>query len=289
MLGSPTQRLRGWAGPEGGLISERFEDGSTGDDAPHPPHPPLAVLPPTQNPIPDESVRLNGLRGAQSPGASDTAEPRSSTRPSGRNPPCPVLSCVAQGWAGVCRMDAGCWMLDAGAHWDADCLGQGIRVGSWLADLFCCCTYNHVPPNFLNKTPIVYLFLLASARFSYSKLRLSLPATHHHCLRASWAPIFLLPGFLPRRHTTRSRDLLPFLYDPPPHHARLASHLIPRASGSRTSPGRLGSRANHHRPASLGSRCHRASTGLSPRIPPVPEIWLFLRRNYATASRGERR
>lgn len=40
MLGSTTQGLDG---PEGGLISERFEAGSTGDDAP----PPLAVLPPT--------------------------------------------------------------------------------------------------------------------------------------------------------------------------------------------------------------------------------------------------
>lgn len=152
---------------------------------------PLAVLPPTQNPIPDESVRLNGqngLRGAQSPGASDTAEPRSSTRPSRRNPPCPVLC-----RAGLACVLDGCWMLDAGARWDADCLGQGIRVGSWLADLSCCCTYNHVPPDFLNKTPIVCLFLLASARFSYSKLRLSLPATHHHCLRASWAPILLFP------------------------------------------------------------------------------------------------
>lgn len=161
-----------------------------------------------------------GLRGAQSPGASDTAEPRSSTRPSGRNPPCPVLCRAGLGW----RVPDGCWMLDAGAHWDADCLGQGIRVGSWLADLFCCCTYNHVPPNFLNKTPIVYLFLLASARFSYSKLRLSLPATHHHCLRASWAPIFLftvsLPGAIPLDHATCC------LFCTTHHLTTLASHHI---------------------------------------------------------------
>lgn len=31
--------------------------------------------------------------------------------------------------------------------------------------------------------------------------------------------------------------------------------------------------SNHHRPASLGSRCHRASTGLSLRIPPIPDVW----------------
>lgn len=189
---------------------------------------PLAVLPPTQtprNPIPDESVRLNGpewgYAGPSPPGASDTAEPRSSTRrPSRRNPPCPVLC-----RAGLACVLDGCWMLDAGARWDADCLGQGIRVGSWLADLSCCCTYNHVPPNFLNKTPpSVCLLLLASARFSYSKLRPSLPATHHHCLRASWAPILLfpvsLPGTIPLEHATCC------LFCTTHHLTTLASHQI---------------------------------------------------------------
>lgn len=133
---------------------------------------------------------------------------------------CPVSRRAGLGW----RVPDGCWMLDAGAHWDADCLGQGIRVGSWLADLFCCCTYNHVPPDFLNKTPIVYLFLLASARFSYSKVRLSLPATHHHCLRASWAPIFLFPvsfpGAIPLEHATCC------LFCTTHHLTTLASHHI---------------------------------------------------------------
>lgn len=183
---------QGLGGPEGGLISERFEDGSTGDDAPHPPPlPPCGVTAhPESDPRRECSTQWPEwvARGPVPPGASDTAEPRSSTRPSRRNPPCPVLC-----RAGLACVLDGCWMLDAGARWDADCLGQGIRVGSWLADLSCCCTYNHVPPDFLNKTPIVCLLLLASARFSYSKLRLSLPATHHHCLRASWAPILLFP------------------------------------------------------------------------------------------------
>lgn len=58
MLGSPTQGL---GGPEGGLISERFEGGSTGDDAP----PPLAVLPPTQ-------IRSPVGWSTQPPGASHT-------------------------------------------------------------------------------------------------------------------------------------------------------------------------------------------------------------------------
>lgn len=74
---------------------------------------PLAVLPPTQNPIPDESVRLNGqngLRGAQSPRAHQTLLSRA-RQPAHLAGTHPVLSCVAQGWR-VCWMDAGCWMLE---------------------------------------------------------------------------------------------------------------------------------------------------------------------------------
>lgn len=160
-------------------------------------------------------------------------------------------------------------MLDAG-HLDADCLGQGIRVGSWLADLFSCCTYNHVPPNFLNRNPIV--LLLASARFS-TALRLSLPATPplSPCFLG---PIFLFPVSPPRRPTTRARDLLPFLYDPPPHYARLASHLILRAPGGRTRQAGLGSRAHITERRLLAADATRASTGLSLRIPPIPEVWV---------------
>lgn len=127
---------QGSGGPEGGLISERFEDGSTGDDAPLPP---CGV---TAHPGSDPrwECRLNGLRGPIPPAHQTLlSPPRPSTRPR-RNPPCPVL-CRA-GLA--CVLGAGCWALDAGGCWTlallTDCLGQGIRVGSWLADLSCCCT-----------------------------------------------------------------------------------------------------------------------------------------------------
>lgn len=75
---------------------------------------------------------------AHSPGASDTAEPATPVNPPSQKP---TLSCPVSRRAGVC---AGCWALDAGGCWTlgllTDCLGQGIRVGSWLADLSCCCT-----------------------------------------------------------------------------------------------------------------------------------------------------
>lgn len=89
MLGSPTQ-TQGSDGPEGGLISERFEDGSTGDDARPPP--PLCGVTAHQETDPRWKCLLNGLRGAY---------------PSSQKPT--LCACAAAGLACV-----GCWMLGTG-------------------------------------------------------------------------------------------------------------------------------------------------------------------------------
>lgn len=176
----------------------------------------------------------------------------------------PVLCCVAQGWR---VLGAGCCVLGAGHFLDADCLGQGIRVGSWLADLFSRCTYNHVPPNFLNTSPIV--LLLASGSLPYSTPPI-LPAT------PPLSPCFLDPIFLfpvssqaPYHSSTRP-VALSVRPTTSPYSPRITSH-IPSFRGSHQSY-RAWQPSKHHRAASLGSRCHRASTGLSLRTPPIPEV-----------------
>lgn len=180
-------------------------------------------------------------------------------------------------------LGAGCWMLGAGHFLDADCLGQGIRVGSWLADLFShCCTYNHVPPNFFNTSHIV--LLLASGSLLYSTPPF-LPAT------PPLSPCFLgprllvpglLPGALPLEHAT----CCPFCTT---HHlTTLASHHIPRASRGRTSPTGLGSRANITEGRLLAADApeHRPAFHC-----PLRQFlkFGFPTANRGTATRGERR
>lgn len=159
-------------------------------------------------------------------------------------------------------------MLGAGHFLDADCLGQGIRVGSWLADLFShCCTYNHVPPDFFNTSHIV--LLLASGSLLYSTPPF-LPAT------PPLSPCFLGPVFLfpvssqaPYHLSTRP-VALSVRPTTSPHSPRITSHT-PSFRGSHQSY-RAWQPSKHHRGASLGSRCPRASTGLSLPTPPIPEV-----------------
>lgn len=173
--------------------------------------------------------------------------------------------------------------MGAGHLLDADCLGQGIPVGSWLADLFSRCTYNHVPPNFLNTSPIV--LLLASGSLLYR-------TPPFHPATPPLSPCFLGSIFLfwspPRRPYHSSTRPVALSVRPTTSHTRLASHLTPRASGSRTSLTGLGSRAiiterrllaadtPEHRPASHCAFRQFLKFG-------------FLTAKCGTATRGERR
>lgn len=114
-------------------------------------------------------------------------------------------------------------------------------MGSWLADLLLRGTINTFMclPILSNKTPLCPSWLLlASLQHS------AFPSGNTTFVSVLPGPHSLVPRLLPGRLTTPSRDLLPFLYGPPPHYARLVSRLISRPSGSRTSPAGLGSRPN---------------------------------------------
>ena len=75
-------------------------------------------------------------------------------------------------------------------------------MGSWPADLFFCCTYNHVPPNFLNISPNCAPLGFCSPLYSTppfpsgnTTIVSVLPGPHLLVPR-------LLPGDLPLEHAT---------------------------------------------------------------------------------------
>lgn len=107
---------QGLGGPERGLISERFECGSTGDDAPGPP--PLVVLHPTQDPIPDGNVDSNRSllsTRAQIPQLFRHLLSCHAYQPAlAETHPVLVLCRAGLACAGCWMLGAGCWMLDVG-------------------------------------------------------------------------------------------------------------------------------------------------------------------------------
>lgn len=168
---------------------------------------------------------------------------------------------------------------------DADSLGQGNPsvwvLGSLISSFVV--QYVHVPPGFSNKTPLCPSWLLlASLQHS------AFPPGNTTIVSVLPGPNSLVPRLLPGRPTTRARDLLLFPYDPPPHYARLVSHLISRPSGSRTSPAGLGSRPNITDRLLLAADVTERRPASHCTHPPIFEVW-FRTTSRGTATRGERR